>query len=337
MRRKQGFTLVELLVVIAIIGILVALLLPAVQAAREAARRLQCNNHLKQMALAMHIHHDTYHRLPSGGRHWRDFPTYTASDFSGSLQITPNQDNGWMFQILPFMEQGALADGAGQTGINRIHVPMQTAVSTFYCPSRRGASPLQTIGTRPQNRYRNRSVPRMRGELGQTDYAGCCLNGNWHSAQLRRVTNNDVLAAGFIDLPWSTDGAIVRTDQWSNNPTRHKKISFNTLKDGTSTTLIISEKRYASGHVGEAPGYDNEGFACGWDWDEMRRGDWPPLPDLKGPQARSNPGAHFGSAHPAGVNAAFADGSCRHIPYNVDMLVFARLAHRLDNHPVNLP
>jgi prepilin-type processing-associated H-X9-DG protein len=112
------------------------------------------------------------------------------------------------------------------------------------------------------------------------------------------------------------------------------EITFGTLLDGTSNTLVVAEKRFALGHVGQNPGYDNEGWVCGWDWDVMRRGDWLPLPDRKD---RGDPGAGFGSSHPAGMNAAMADGSVQFIPYTIDRVVFARLCHRLDGEHVDLP
>src|SRR5687767_9100015 len=100
-RRNVGFTLVELLVVIAIIGILIALLLPAVQAAREAARRSQCTNNLKQIGLAFHHYHDTYRQFPYAGNGVAQPRTIT----NGAIATGRDQAWGWAYQILPFMEQ----------------------------------------------------------------------------------------------------------------------------------------------------------------------------------------------------------------------------------------
>src|SRR5262245_56091327 len=106
---RRAFTLVELLVVIAIIGTLVSLLLPAVQATREASRRTQCQNNLKQMWLAFHQHHDTLRFFPTGGWDWITPPTY----ISGTPSTGRPQQAGWGFQILPYVEQTATWNGGG--------------------------------------------------------------------------------------------------------------------------------------------------------------------------------------------------------------------------------
>ena len=137
--RRLGFTLVELLVVIAIIGILVALLLPAVQAARESARRTQCLNNLKQMGLAFHNHHDTTGFLPGGGNGWPDPPTY----INGAPAIGTKQLAGWGFQILPYLEARDLWEGSGQTtDAGKQQQAISTPVKAFFCPSRRSPSVL---------------------------------------------------------------------------------------------------------------------------------------------------------------------------------------------------
>jgi prepilin-type N-terminal cleavage/methylation domain-containing protein len=133
---RRGFTLIELLVVIGIVGVLIGLLLPAVQKVREAANRTRCANHLKQIGLAYINHHDTHGVFPSGGWGWNLSPTYIAGvPATGALQRA-----GWGFQILPFVE-GEAAWKAGPVAAIGATLPV------YFCPSRR--SP-QTI-TRPDN------------------------------------------------------------------------------------------------------------------------------------------------------------------------------------------
>ncbi|MGH7222415.1 MAG: DUF1559 domain-containing protein, partial [Gemmataceae bacterium] len=123
---RSAFTLIELLVVIAIIAVLIGLLLPAVQMAREAAARSQCQNNLKQIGLALHMHHDTYQFFPSGGSANAMIPNTIA----GSPAIGPAQQCSWLYQILPYVEQQAV-------WYNSPTAP-RSAIKTYFCPSRRG-------------------------------------------------------------------------------------------------------------------------------------------------------------------------------------------------------
>ena len=137
-RQRRAFTLVELLVVIAIIGILIALLLPAVQAAREAARRMQCSNHLKQLGVAAHGHASATRRFPTGGwgYAWIGNPTRGTDR---------RQPGGWIYNLLPYLEQKHLhAMPIGQTLAEKkaaTSTLISTAVATMNCPSRRAAQP----------------------------------------------------------------------------------------------------------------------------------------------------------------------------------------------------
>jgi prepilin-type N-terminal cleavage/methylation domain-containing protein len=124
--RRRGFTLIELLVVIAIIGVLIGLLMPAVQRVREAASRTQCANNLRQMGIAFHGHHATYGYFPAGGWEWFTPPTYQG----GVPTIGIKQDAGWGFQILPFIE----GDNVWKAGAA---VAIATPNPLFFCPSRR--------------------------------------------------------------------------------------------------------------------------------------------------------------------------------------------------------
>jgi len=124
---RRGFTLVELLVVIAIIGVLVALLLPAVQAARESARRSQCLNNLKQIGLSWHNHHDVLGELPTSGNNG---PSSCCAADSGNIP-----DYNWTYHILPYMEQ----DNVHALATTNYSQLTRSVVPTYYCPSRRSA------------------------------------------------------------------------------------------------------------------------------------------------------------------------------------------------------
>jgi prepilin-type N-terminal cleavage/methylation domain-containing protein/prepilin-type processing-associated H-X9-DG protein len=333
MRRRRAFTLVELLVVIAIIGILIGLLLPAVQAAREAARRAQCSNHLKQIGLAYHNFHDTYQITPSGGYHWNAYPTFVDSgaagawNYDGAPEIPPKQDSGWMYQILPFMEQEAVYKGAGKSGLDRAREPLAHGIPEYYCPSRRRAKPDNC--NPPQRNYRNENVGRRgNGPLSKNDYAGACVNGDWGDLrQLARFPDMAaVRAAGFTNLWNNTDCAIYRTNQWHSNRRWQETFSLVDLRDGTSNTLVAAEKRYSLNDINGCPGYDNEGAICGWDWDVLRHGAKMPMPDPNSGGTDNR----FGSSHPGGMNALFGDGSTHQVSYTVDLETFARMCHRAD-------
>jgi prepilin-type N-terminal cleavage/methylation domain-containing protein/prepilin-type processing-associated H-X9-DG protein len=123
---RRAFTLIELLVVIAIIAILIGLMLPAVQMAREAAARSQCQNNLKQMGLALHMHHDTYEFFPSAGSPNAMIPNTIA----GSPAIGPAQQCSWLYQILPYIEQQAVWNNP----LTAARMP----IKIYFCPSRRG-------------------------------------------------------------------------------------------------------------------------------------------------------------------------------------------------------
>jgi prepilin-type N-terminal cleavage/methylation domain-containing protein/prepilin-type processing-associated H-X9-DG protein len=206
---RRAFTLIELLVVIAITAILIGLLLPAVQKVREAAARAKCQNHLKQLGLALHTYHDANDKLPYGRDHGGD------------------SHHSWAVLILPFIEQNALytlwttpvpGAPAQNYGINHFEIPeMQTArqaqVAIFYCPSRR--SPPQLADASPPNMY-----------IGScNDYAACVGTGT-----------------SDVGLSYDSGGLFIL-----NPPTPPVSIRFSDVTDGLSNTLAMGEKHVPLG------------------------------------------------------------------------------------------
>lgn len=262
-QKRRGFTLVELLVVIAIIGILIALLLPAVQAAREAARRSQCTNSMKQIALAMHNYHDAFKCLPSGfitdfEYSWRnplyidptDGGTYAATCASGDAGIW-----GWGALLLPFIEQAPLHDllGIGQ-GVDlnenllvagsEQYIALQTPLSGFRCASDSGPQlnnhEGSDSGNDPDN-YNNHVTSGADGVLPAPD-------------EIPIATSNYIMVANGFD---STTPAVLpkHYDDHANcvaiggcNDYPHGvgmscgDIAFRDITDGTSNTFCIGER-----------------------------------------------------------------------------------------------
>ncbi|QDV70930.1 Type II secretion system protein G precursor [Rosistilla carotiformis] len=194
--RTQGFTLVELLVVIAIIGILVGLLLPAVQAAREAARRMQCSNNLKQFGLALHNYHDTHQKFPAGSR-------FT----NGTGNIGGDRINGWV-AILPFMEMGNvydLWDFRFDYDNAANNAAKATVVDAMFCPSK--PRPLQGSSTVAY------------GDYAFSTGTGHTNDGNTNS--WRGVFNQNSRVA-FRDITDGTSNTIAAGEMDSNfNLTNH--------------------------------------------------------------------------------------------------------------------
>jgi prepilin-type N-terminal cleavage/methylation domain-containing protein/prepilin-type processing-associated H-X9-DG protein len=128
---RIAFTLIELLVVIAIIAVLIGLILPAVQMVRESSARAECQNNLKQIGLALHMHHDIYQFFPTGGSPMAMLPTTVGN----SPAIGPFQQCSWLYQILPYVEQPAVWDNTPTAS--------RSAIKTYLCPSRRGPTILR--------------------------------------------------------------------------------------------------------------------------------------------------------------------------------------------------
>jgi prepilin-type N-terminal cleavage/methylation domain-containing protein/prepilin-type processing-associated H-X9-DG protein len=277
--RRNAFTLVELLVVIAIIGLLVALLLPAVQRVRATAARLQCQNNLKQIGLAFQAHHSAYGYFPSGGWEWSTPPNY----INGAPAIGAAQQAGWGFQILPFIE----AQDVWRAGAE---VAIATPNPLFFCPARRAP---QTIV------YPDHYHPRVTGTVvthALGDYAG----SNWENT------------------------GVVR---------QYLPVRMSEIKDGLSCTLMVADRRLNLAELGTRQGDDNEGYTCGWDEDTIRTTSHRPEPDFYG--TTWDHSRRFGSSHPTGLNAVFADGSVHFLNYTIGTHTFMLLGNINDGQTIH--
>ena len=241
--RVAGFTLVELLVVIAIIGVLIALLLPAVQSAREAGRRTQCKNNLKQMALGVQLFHDAHNTLPTGGRRpW----SWTPWD-SGQVGAPGNFGPGWPVQILPFIEQRQLFTQPWNV-IEQVPVPI------WFCTSRRFPQQCAAQGNRALMDYASATPGDSPWDPNQYWY------GNIWSDN----------GAADCSPPNAYKGIIVRYPM---------SIGFAQVTDGLSQTLMLGEKWLNPRNYGSGDWHDDRGWTDGWDPDIVRSTAAPPVRD----------------------------------------------------------
>jgi prepilin-type N-terminal cleavage/methylation domain-containing protein len=340
-----GFTLVELLVVIAIIGILVALLLPAIQAAREAARRTECKNHLKQLGIASHLFADTHKFFPSAGwgDHWVGCPDQGMGE---------SQPGSWAYQLLGFIEETAAA-GVGQgfrcgdpNSRAAIGKMVATPVPTFYCPSRRAA---QGYPWANQNN-KNFDPPAL---AGKTDYAGNIGDVRFVGKDVGPDT-----VAESATYPWGYSGAGFVSAYSLKCSTGHtgiifqrSTIKFRQILDGTSQTYLYGEKNIQDDFYLDGGALnDDQSMYNGWDKDNVRSTaisylsngtlntsiSYPPAPDNETPSQSINQYQWaFGSAHPGGWQAVFCDGSVHYLSYELDLLIHRDLGNRQDGNSID--
>lgn len=341
-KHRSGFTLVELLVVIAIIGILVALLLPAVQAAREAARRAQCQNNLKQIGYGCLLHVDTHQFYPSGG--WSK--EWTADPDRG---YGKDQPGSWQYNILVYVEEGPLREmGKAETGRGRtanLEQLHQTPAALFYCPTRRPAeaTPGDWVSC-----YNASTVPRL-PLFAKSDYAANGGDGTISSgdpplavpSSYSQVdsgfawTNTSVCAPGISNRdPRAADAR----NCISGVMFQRSEIAVRQITDGTTSTYLAGEKFLRpESYDYSAPTFgDNQSIWTGFEWDNTRLTNassniYAPRQDTVGaPYVYA-----FGSPHAAIWNAVLCDGSVHGISYDIDREIHRRLGNRLDGETVD--
>ena len=307
MKRKyvRGFTLVELLVVIAIIGILIAMLLPAVQAAREASRRTQCANNLKQIALAIHNFHDAQGGVP---------PAYLGGRGHAS----------WMVLIMPYLEQSALYgafDLERTYYMQRLEV-IQTQVSFYYCPSRRSPPQLSVSGDG------RGTVPHRPGALD--DYAMCGGDGRF----VPFYNNPDGSYNGNGFSRHAGIGVLTgRNPDWIFTNWIIQR-SFREVEDGLSNSLLAGEKHVHPDHMGEG-NYGDSSFYSGDSSRITNRLAGPGFPIVRRPNDNTIPFStlqwSFGSSHNSGsCQFVLGDGSVRALEPTIHTVTLGRLANIRD-------
>jgi prepilin-type N-terminal cleavage/methylation domain-containing protein/prepilin-type processing-associated H-X9-DG protein len=300
---RRAFTLVELLVVIAIIGVLVALLLPAVQSAREAARRMSCQSNLKQMGIACHNFHDTRGNFPSGHK----------VTFNGSTQV---YFSNWALQILPFIEQENLFKQYDDE-LPNIHannkLVRETWVPTYGCPSELKPKLLMIPDTGANDGARN-NIPYMAGSyrgMGGVSATGFDQWAGFPSEVLVNMARAPGLR-GMLHTDWQGG---VAAERMAN------------ITDGTSNTMLVGERstRTTPGrgtfwadsfNLYSVSGAFAQSAALLADYDACIR--------VANDQAQCKYG--WGSFHPQQLNFVFGDGSVRTIKTNIDMQLFTFLS-----------
>jgi prepilin-type N-terminal cleavage/methylation domain-containing protein len=350
---RLGFTLIELLVVVAVITLLIGLLLPAVQSAREAARMLECKNHLKQIGLAWESHLTAQKFFPTGG--W-------GSNWAGDPDqgFDKRQPGGWAYNILPFLEEQTVHDFGKQTRYggapdkkDLLARAAQSVVSIFLCPTRRAQNSL-FIFTQQAQSYANINL-RTVASVWRGDYCANAGDQFFHGELASPQSMADINNAQFKFDP--TDDLALRG--YANGVSYYQStVASRQITDGLSHKYMVGEKfLYSDRYItGDDPG-DNAWLWTGWDDDLYRTAGInymanpqpsattpspiPPQRDMLTTQADATTMLYeadmWGSAHPATFNMVYCDGSVHALPYGIDLLIHRRLHNRASGFDTDTP
>ena len=351
--RRRAFTLIELLVVIAIIAILIALLLPAVQQAREAARRTQCKNNLKQIGLAAHNYHDVYNQLPPGS-----VMPFRSDLVTRNNAVTPApfKNISCMLLLLPFIDQAPLfnrfdlslavappnhespggVDG-GWPNLNT-NAGRETTLTAYLCPS-------DNVGNSVLN-VTEAAHHSTGGPVGRTNYAPCGGSRGWTTNQTYMVHANSQRNLSAINPAWNQ---IRDRGMFGHNG----GANFRDVKDGTSNTCMFGEARQEVGTATQK-GIVNAEHSSAWccyrhctgfinvhpdnDANHINNVRYfingaRDVPGMTGSGATASAAHHGGTAsspHSGGAHFVMGDGAVRFLSENMDRWVYAFLQFTAD-------
>jgi prepilin-type N-terminal cleavage/methylation domain-containing protein len=306
-RIRSAFTLIELLIVIAIISVLIGLILPAVNKAREAANRMTCSNNLRQFGLGFHSYHQQQNYLPTAGTGDYCAPSYTTGPNTPPF-VGWQQDAGWGFQVLPFVEgENVWLGGAtAVTSSDKVKGSLGVPMKLFSCPSRRAPAKVTYTNAFFPSQTAYAALKNTQFTVCLSDYAGC--NGN---ANAVTVLTSGSLASGIVLSQSAGRSTVQLTD----------------ITDGTSYTLMIGEKAANPHNAASKPGEDDQGYASGFsaaNFNAVRFTATTLLP-VRDDQVTLPTGGAFGSAHAGTWLGLMADGSVQSLAYTIDPTVYSGL------------
>lgn len=337
--KKSGFTLVELLVVIAIIGILIGMLLPAVQQVREAARRTQCLNNMRQIGLASLNYESSNMAFPHhGASGWGSF------NYGWFRSTLPVENNNQFWQILPFIEAQNVANLRNTLGMNP--VMRSTVVPFYHCPSRGGerfhtfnpSSALRAATGDYASWFFDERMIQILADAGLNVDMQNTGNNRGHWAEWDDPTG---VWSGAIGMA----GYIGQGQDPIADFKKYSRVGFGSISDGSSNTVLYAEK------AAPADEYNSISGEGRYTWNPENRGyysttfsasrSWLANPGSPGLVADNNyngtnHGGNFGSAHPGSVNCVLADGSSHSLSMDTDVISYYQLMRRNDGGVVNV-
>lgn len=293
-RRHKGFTLIELLVVIAIIAVLIALLLPAVQQAREAARRTQCKNNLKQMGLAIHNYHDTSLCYPPG------------SIVPGNVLLNVNTTMGFGIAILPYIDMAPLYSNydANQLNVAAVNLPvLQKRMPAYNCPSDTNAGTLVQPGSGPATTVY--AMSSYRANAGVSRDCSNYFDGQYNPLSSLTATNRGMIHV--VDFNWTCERA-------------------STVLDGLSNTLLVGEWGTVNNfNRGTFWAYSYASYTMSGPGPTCNPSSFGINDYVKAGNGNNGSKRAFGSYHSGGVQFLMGDGSVRFVSSNIGMDTLAAL------------